>query len=112
MFRPVHRTGSVGEGALTPRAIGYVVDRTRKKAGLAPLATHDFRRTFIGDFIDAGGDLAQAQQLAGHASATTTVRYDRRPEETLRAAVDRMSLPTAESLRDAEPLPHQEASET
>lgn len=105
MFRPVHRHGTIGENAMSPRAIGYIVDRTRKKAGLAPMATHDFRRTFIGDFIDAGGDLAQAQQLAGHASATTTVQYDRRPGRALRAAVDRMSLPTAESLRDAEPLP-------
>lgn len=102
MFRPVHRHGKISDGAMTPRAVGYIVDRTRKKAGLPPLATHDFRRTFIGDFIDAGGDLVQAQQLAGHASATTTAQYDRRPGRALRDAVDRMSLP----------LPHDDRSET
>lgn len=113
LFRPIHKTGKVQDEPMTPRAIGYIVDRTRRKAGLAPLATHDFRRTFIGDFIDAGGDLAQAQQLAGHSSATTTVQYDRRPGRALRDAVDRMRLPRTaeESLRDAEPLP-QDRSET
>lgn len=101
MFRPVDRHGHIRDGAMTPRAVGYIVDRTRKKAGLPPLATHDLRRTFIGDFIDAGGDLVQAQQLAGHASATTTAQYDRRPGRALRDAVDRMSLPLSQS-EDAE----------
>lgn len=98
IFPPIDRHDHIRNGAMSPRAVGYIVDRTRKKAGLPPLATHDFRRTFIGDFIDAGGDLVQAQQLAGHASATTTAQYDRRPGRALRDAVDRMSLP----------LPHDE----
>ncbi|MFG2001656.1 tyrosine-type recombinase/integrase [Spirillospora sp. NPDC048911] len=102
MFRRIDRHGNIRSGAMSPRAVGYIVDRTRKKASLPPLATHDFRRTFIGDFIDNGGDLVQAQRIAGHASATTTAQYDRRPGRALRDAVDRMSLP----------LPHGDRSET
>ena len=48
--------------------------------------------------IDAGGDLVQAQQLAGHKSPITTAQYDRRPARKRRAAVDRLHLPAPEDL--------------
>ncbi|MCW2901742.1 MAG: integrase family protein [Streptosporangiaceae bacterium] len=108
MFRPIHRTGKIQDGPMTPRAVGYIADRTRRKAGLAPLATHDFRRTHTGDLLDAGVDLATAQRLLGHASPMTTAAYDRRPGRAARAAADRLVLPSPESLRDEEP----ERSET
>jgi site-specific recombinase XerD len=105
MFRPIHKTGKIQDEQMTPRAIGYIVARVCRKAGLPPLATHDFRRTHTGDLLDAGVDLATAQRLLGHASATTTAAYDRRPARAARAAADKLSLPSLESLRDAKPLP-------
>ena len=98
IFRGVDRWGHIGTGPLSARAIGYILNERREQAALPRLSTHDFRRTFIGDFIDAGGDLVQAQKLAGHASATTTASYDRRPGRALRTAVDRLSLPSPEDL--------------
>jgi len=98
VFRSVDRWGHIGTEPLSARAIGYILNERREQAGLPRLSTHDFRRTFIGDFIDAGGDLVQAQKLAGHASATTTAAYDRRPGRALRNAVDRLSLPTPDEL--------------
>jgi site-specific recombinase XerD len=98
MFRPVDRWGNIRNRPLSARAVGLIVDTRRRLAGLLPTSAHDFRRTFIGDFIDAGGDLAQAQQLAGHASVTTTAGYDRRPARGRRAAVDRLHLPSPDEL--------------
>jgi site-specific recombinase XerD len=92
MFRPVDKWGNVSSRALIPWSVGQIINRRREQAGLSALSTHDFRRTFIGDFLDAGGDLAQAQQLAGHSLVTTTASYDRRPGRKLRTAVDKMEL--------------------
>ena len=77
----------------TGQAIAGILKRRLAQAGVAPHTPHDFRRTFIGDLLDAGVDLATAQQLVGHASPATTARYDRRPERRRRDAVDRLRLP-------------------
>ena len=106
IFRRIDRWGNISADALTARTIGYIVNERCEQAKVPQLSTHDFRRNFIGDFIDAGGDLVQAQKLAGHASATTTAAYDRRPGRALRTAVDRLSLPSPVELisrTDGEP---------
>ena len=98
VFRPVDKHGNIGRGPLSARSVGHVVDRRHTEAGVQPTSTHDFRRTFVGDLLDAGADLAHVQQLAGHASATTTARYDRRPGRARRAAVDKLRLPSPDEL--------------
>lgn len=104
LFRAVDRWGNISGRPLSGRTIGLIVQERREQAGLPPLATHDFRRTFGGDFLDAGGDLVQLQRIFGHASATTTAGYDRRPGRQLRDAVDKLSLPQPGEL-SATPAP-------
>ncbi len=72
------------------RGVSYIVERTRKKAGLARLTTHDMRRSFITNLIEAGVDLVVVRRLAGHESVNTTAGYDRRGREAEDAAIDKL----------------------
>ncbi|MEU4513116.1 tyrosine-type recombinase/integrase [Nonomuraea wenchangensis] len=89
--RPAHMTGQALRKILLKR-FDQAAQSEPTIAG-KKVAPHDFRRTFIGQLLDAGVDLSTAQALAGHASPTTTARYDRRPKATRRAAVKRLRLP-------------------
>lgn len=61
-----------------------------------PTSPHDGRRTWTGDLLDATGDLAALQGLAGPSSRTTTARYDRRPVEMRRHAAAKLHLSCVE----------------
>ncbi|WP_246148395.1 tyrosine-type recombinase/integrase [Nonomuraea turkmeniaca] len=78
---------------LTGQTISHMLTERAEQAKTARPTAHDFRRTVIGELLNAGVDLATAQALAGHASPVTTARYDRRDEDVRRAAVDRLSPP-------------------
>ena len=90
---PVHKGGQVDLRAMTAQAVLYAVRRRAKRAGIARFSPHDLRRTFVGDLLDAGADIATVQKLAGHASVQTTARYDRRGEVTKRKAALLLHVP-------------------
>jgi integrase len=73
---------------LSLRALSKIIDKRRRQAGLNPFKVHDLRRSFITHVLEATGDLAKAQRLARHSDPKTTALYDRRHEESDRAAVN------------------------
>ncbi len=93
LFCPVDRWGKPALRHLSTRGARAVITGLRRKAGLPHLTPHDFRRTFIGDLLSGGVDLATVQAMVGHASPVTTARYDRRPAEQRREAANLVRLP-------------------
>ena len=93
LFLPVRKGGMVMRRRLTTQAIYHILVTRAEQAGIDALSPHDFRRTVAGDLLDAGADLVTVQKILGHASPTTTARYDRRPESAKASAMDRLHLP-------------------
>jgi integrase/recombinase XerD len=95
LFCPINKSGKVlvRSTCLSPQSVYNMVIKRAQQAGVKDISTHDFRRTFVGNLLDAGADISTAQKLVGHSSVTTTQRYDRRGEKTKRSAVELLSIP-------------------
>lgn len=93
LFVPILKSGKIGERQMSAQSIYDLLKKRAEQAGVKEFSPHDFRRTFVGDMLDRGVDIATVASIAGHASVNTTKRYDRRPEETKRKAAEKLHFP-------------------
>jgi len=77
---------------MTQRGARKMLATRARRAGLAHLSPHDFRRTYVTALLDLGNDLAVVASLAGHANVRTTTRYDRRGDAARRSAADSLTI--------------------
>ena len=99
LLLPVRRGGQVIRRRLSAQAVLDAMRALAHRAGVARFSPHDLRRSWVSALLDAGADLASVQRLAGHASPSTTSRYDRRPEAAKQRAASLLHVPSAAGNR-------------
>lgn len=93
LLMPISKSQRLQGRSMSEGAVLYLLQKRASQAGIEPFTPHDCRRTFISNLLAAGVDIVTVSQLAGHASVTTTAKYDRRGEEAKRQAVQLLDLP-------------------
>jgi site-specific recombinase XerD len=93
LFRTIDRRQLLSARAMHRTDALRMVKRRALAAGLsASTCNHTFRATGITTYLQNGGKVEVAQQIAGHESARTTGLYDRRDEEVLLDEVERIMI--------------------
>ena len=90
---PTLRHGKLtGRDALPQANVYMMIQRRAVAAGIATkISCHSFRATGITTYLQNGGKLEVAQQMAGHESARTTGLYDRRNDSVALDEVERIA---------------------
>lgn len=101
LFGRIYKNGRLDlTRALDARSIGDILrshlvdgknDRDPLLPGMLPTA-HDLRRTFATRLLEDNVDIVTVQGMMGHASVTTTARYDRRGDAFRRRASRQVRL--------------------
>jgi site-specific recombinase XerD len=81
-YRPYGRGEAVLNGERLDRINAWKMVRRRAKAAgiTTEVCNHTFRGTGITAYLENGGTLEKARQMAAHASTRTTQLYDRRED--------------------------------
>lgn len=92
LFTRIRVGDDVTSQRLTPQAVYHILGQRREESGIGECAPHDLRRTFASMMLENGEDLITVRDAMGHASVTTTQKYDRRGDERLRKAADKLKF--------------------
>jgi integrase/recombinase XerD len=93
LLTPVSNHDHIQKQRLDQRSFNVILRNRRERAGVAHFRPHDCRRTFISNLLDATGDLATVQALAGHSDPKITASYDRRGIRAKQQAMGKLYFP-------------------
>jgi integrase len=92
LFLAINKGGRIRKEGISDAAVYDALAKRAADAGVKKFSPHDLRRTFAGDLMDVGADIAIVQKLMGHSDANTTAGYDRRGERAKRSAVNKLHM--------------------
>lgn len=92
LFSRVRRYDDLTYDRLSSQAVYHILNTRRVQASIEKCAPHDLRRTFASSMLGNGEDLITVKDAMGHASLTTTQKYDFRGNERLRDASKRLDI--------------------
>ena len=94
LFQSVNKAGIALSGrALNRHNVWTAIRKRARNAGfLTPVGCHTWRATGVTVYLENGGRLEHAQQMAAHESPRTTKLYDRTKDEITIGEVERIQL--------------------
>jgi len=92
LFKSINKGGRVTTDGISDSAVYDALAKRATAAGVKKFSPHDLRRTFAGDLLDAGADIATVQRIMGHSDSNTTAGYDRRGERSKQAAIGKLHM--------------------
>ncbi|RCW94932.1 site-specific recombinase XerD [Marinomonas foliarum] len=92
LFSRIRRFDDVTTSRLSDQAIYHILEMRRIESRIEKFAPHDLRRTFASAMLDNGEDIVTVKDAMGHSSINTTQKYDRRGDERLRRASERLGI--------------------
>ena len=94
LFRSTRgRSRQLTKNALHRTNAWNMVQRRAKDAGIdTAICNHSFRATGITNYMQNGGDITEAQKMAGHESVRTTGLYDRSDDSITLDEIERISI--------------------
>jgi integrase len=91
LFPTLRHCKLAGRTHLPQAKVHMMIQRRATAAGIrTKISAHSFRATVIATYLQNGGKLEVAQQMAGHESARTTGLYDRRNDAVELDEVERV----------------------
>jgi site-specific recombinase XerD len=87
------KSKTLSDRRMSRHAALKMIQRRAKKAGiLTAVCCHSFRATGITNYLEHGGTLEKAQQMAAHESPKTTKLYDRTSDAITLDEVERIAI--------------------
>lgn len=88
VFCSLTKNHTLLDTGISPRTIGDIIDKRCENLSFERFTPHDLRRSFATNLLSSGVDVFTVQKLMRHANINTTLIYDRRDEDTKKAAVE------------------------